>query len=273
MHALRAHRGLTHALIAAPAVALVATLLTWLLFRRARLTALFARALVAVPVAHLLPDLWTGWGTRLFLPFSERRFALDWTMVLDPFVTLPLVVAAVVSLVKRGRFRLAFRCALLACAGYLAFRVASLHHLEREVRAAYPTAASVDVFPAPFSPTRYRYVARVGEEFAAGSVGLGRSPREQARAVPYPGGPLPERLAGHGTVQEALDWARFPVVRHELDEAEGARVEIADLRYHLHGTSTLTFSIALDRDGSVREARLDRGGSARELWRRFRQGE
>src|SRR5687768_9409204 len=81
LRTLSAHRGFSHSLVAVPVVALAAALLTKALFRRSALAALYCRALLCVPLAHLLPDLWTGWGTRLLLPFSERRLALDWTMV------------------------------------------------------------------------------------------------------------------------------------------------------------------------------------------------
>jgi inner membrane protein len=49
-------------------------------------------------------------------------------------------------------------------------------------------------------------------------------------------------------------------------------VRIADLRYHLAGHPTLTFVLHLDATHAVRTARLERGGSAGELLRRWRQG-
>src|SRR5688572_30001863 len=45
LHTLKAHRGLTHALVAAPFVALIAALLARLIFRNSRFAALYARAL------------------------------------------------------------------------------------------------------------------------------------------------------------------------------------------------------------------------------------
>jgi inner membrane protein len=269
LHALRAHRGLSHALIAVPVVALVAALVTKLWFRRARLGELYARALFAVPIAHLLPDLWTGWGTRLLLPFSERRLALDWTMVVDPFFTLPLLVALSAVALRRADFRRAFRWGVLVSGAYLVVRVALLQAASAEVRRAYPAAHGVSVFPALFGLTRFRYVASVGGEYRAGSVAIGSAPEEEARAAPFPTGHLPEGVASVPTVREALDWARFPVVRAE-PEGGGYRVEVADLRYHLRGQPTLAFVMSVS-EGRVTAARLERGGSARELFDRYRQ--
>jgi inner membrane protein len=266
-HALRAHRGLSHALVAVPVVALAAALLTKVVFRRARFTALYARALVAVPLAHLLPDLWTGWGTRLLLPFSERRLALDWTMVADPWFTLPLFAAALWALFRRSAFRRAFRAALLVSGAYLLVRVVLLQHLTAKVERAYPEADSVNVFPALLGVKSFRYVVTKGEKFFAGSVALGAPPREQARTASFPAGPLPAEIASVSTVREALAWARFPVFEYTCDST--CRVKIADLRYHLGGTPTLAFVISVGEDGGVEGARLERGGSARELFERY----
>jgi inner membrane protein len=72
LHSLKAHRGLSHSLFAAPLVALASTALTKLIFRRARAVSMFLWCLPAVLFAHLLADAWTGWGTRLAYRFRMR---------------------------------------------------------------------------------------------------------------------------------------------------------------------------------------------------------
>lgn len=271
LHTLQAHRGLTHALIAVPVVALVAAVLAKLVFRETRLGPLYVRALVSVPLAHLLPDLWTGWGTRLLLPFSDQRFALDWTMVVDPFFTVPLALAALWTMLRPARGRRAFSLGVGVSVVYLVFRVATAQHLTDVVREANPSATSVHVFPAPLGVVRWRYVARFGLDYAAGSVALGSAPHEEARVSSLPTGPVPEAFAAVPTVREALAWARFPVVRLEPLQGGGQRIEVADLRYHLRGAPTLAFIMVLRGDGTVTEARLERGGNLRELFARWMQ--
>ena len=73
--ALQAHRGLSHSLFFAPVVALGATLGACALFRGARVRPVFLASLVSVLFAHLLPDLWTGWGTRVLLPLMGKQAA------------------------------------------------------------------------------------------------------------------------------------------------------------------------------------------------------
>jgi inner membrane protein len=273
LQTLKAHRGFTHALVAVPAVALLAVILTKLFFRRARAGPLYLRALVAVPLAHLLPDLWTGWGTRLFLPFSERRFALDWTMVVDPFFTLPLAMAAVWAFFSRTRWRRTLLVGASVATVYLGFRIATVHALEGRVRAAYDQAVSVRVFPAPLAVLRWRYVAVLADDFyAAGEIVPGRPLEEQARLRSGPETSIPPGLAALPPVREALAWARFPVIRLEPTRPEGQRLQIADLRYHMGGQPTLTFVITASQEGELVDARLDRGGSARALFERWRRG-
>jgi inner membrane protein len=271
LHTLSAHRGYSHSLLAVPVVALVATLLTKGLFQRAAFTGLYMRALISVPLAHLLPDLWTGWGTRLLLPLSDLRLALDWTMVVDPVFTAPLLVGALCAAFRRDQFRRAMGLAAAASVLYVALRITFSTHLTHEVAQAYPRAASVHVFPELLSVTRWRYVARFDADYAVGTVALGEAAVETARHRALPTGPVTDELRRVPTVREALSWARFPIVSTTGLEATVRRITIADLRYHLAGKPTLSFVIDVGPDGRVQNARLDRGGSAAELLRRFRE--
>ncbi len=72
------------------------------------------------------------------------------------------------------------------------------------------------------------------------------------------------------TVHEALAWARFPVISSAPGANGRTAVRIGDLRYHLRGEPTLAFVLELGPDLGVTEARLERGGSARELLQRWR---
>lgn len=270
LHALRAHRGISHALVLAPVWAGVATALAWLIFRRrARLAPVYAFSVLSVLVAHLLADLWTGWGTRLFLPFSDQRASLDWAGVIDPLFTLPLLLGAVAALLRRSRWRQALLVGLACSTAYMGVRVGSRAILHQRVAAIYPSAERVEVFPALLSAWSWRYVAVLPEGNAAGLVPLFGAPIEQ-RLHPF-SQPVPEGLRREATVDEALRWARIPVVSWAPIEGGGSEVRVADLRYHIGGDPTLTFVIRLDATGEVVHAELDRGGTARELLERYRQ--
>lgn len=270
LHSLRAHRGLSHSLLAVPLVALASTALTKLCLRRAPALSMFLWALPAVLFGHLLADAWTGWGTRLALPFSEERVTLDWMMVVDPLFTLPLLVGALWGVRRRSLIRRAVLTGAAISCGYLAARVAIRAELTARVQESYPNAETVQVFPSWLGPTHWRYVAVLADRFAVGRVGIPAAPQEQAVHRRAQGTAVSRLASSNGTVREALAWARFPTVSERPRVPSGVELSIADLRYHLNGAPTLSFRIDLDDRARVVSATLDRGGSVRSLWERFR---
>ncbi len=264
LHALRAHRGLSHSLIAVPVVALAAALLTKLLFRRARLGALFTRGPSSRYRSRTsCPICGRGWGTRLLYrsPSAASRSIGRWSV--DPFFTLPVLAAAIWAAFRRGTFRRAFGWGVLVSA--------TLPRRPRRPRSGPDCRGSARLsgggrgerLSVTVRTTSFRYVATVDGEYRAGSVALGSAPDEQGRSKPFPTGPLSERLKSIPTLREALVWARFPVVRAEAEGGSGYRVEVADLRYHLRGQPTLAFVMSV-QDDRVTEA------PSRARWERSR---
>jgi len=77
------HRNITHSLIAAPVMAVLAVAIVRLAGRKpVRWLAAWLIALLAVS-SHLLLDLTNVYGVRLLLPFSGQRFHFDITPVID----------------------------------------------------------------------------------------------------------------------------------------------------------------------------------------------
>jgi inner membrane protein len=171
-------------------------------------------------------------------------------------------------------------------------RIGLQEHATRAVRAAYPEASAVSVFPQVLSVSSFRYVAKVLGGHAAGEVGVvapvretvqdlqtHREPDQQFRRhllsgiyqcdSPYCVARRASRTAP--ALREALDWARFPVVRQAGLPSSGTRFEVSDLRYYWGGKPTLTFVVDLDERREQVAARLDRGGTARELFERWRR--
>lgn len=271
LRTLQAHRGPSHALVAVPLVALVAAGLAKLLFRDARILPVYLMSIVAVVLGHLLPDLWTGWGTRLFWPWSTTRHALDWTMVIDPLVTLPMLAGAVWGWRRRARWRRAVLIGAAVTTAYIGGRVLMREVLTARVAAAHPRAEHVAVFPSLLRVLSWRFVVVEEGGYVAGMVTAGGGLREEARMAPFPDGLLTAGERQIPTVREALAWARFP--RVVIHRAEGSvTLHIADLRYHLGGAPTLEFVLEL-AGGQLRRVTLLRGGGVRELLDRWRRAD
>ncbi len=267
--AVEVHRGISHSLLFTPIWALAATGVAKLVFRGARVGPPFVFAWFAVVFAHLAADAWTGWGTRLLLPFSDLRLSWDWTMVVDPLFTAPLLLAAIAAVIWRAKWRPVVLAALLISTTYLGARIAVKSGLEQKVAAQHPDATHIAVFPDWFGLTDWRYVATWPERYVAGTVALGETPR--VRATHARGSPLPDRLMQVHTVREAVSWARFPLVTHSTRADGGEEIRVSDLRYHLKGEPTLSMEIELDEALEVRRADQVRPADPRKLVDRWRE--
>lgn len=287
---LKAHRGLSHSLFLAPLVALAAAGIAKAIFRPARFRPVYLVSLASVLFAHLLADTWTGWGTRLFLPLVRDRSALDWMMVLDPWFTLPLAAGAIVAWRRRAQWRRWLLLGGAVAAAYLALRLGLKAHVTAKVRARYPADAGVFAFPELLSVTRFRYVVSFDDGHAAGNVGVFTPAVEKVRDFEtYREPPRPFRRHAYSGIficdspycvanragrdapalREAMDWARFPVVTIESLPGFVTRYRVADLRYYWDGKPTLAFVVDVNENREQIVARLERGGTARELFERW----
>lgn len=103
MLALLYHRHFTHSLLFIPLGALLVTL-GLMLFQRFRshwqLT--FVAALIGY-ASHGILDALTSYGTLLYWPFSMNRVSWDLVAIIDPFVTIPLIVGLIWTWANNNR--------------------------------------------------------------------------------------------------------------------------------------------------------------------------
>ena len=100
---LEFHRQFTHSLVFIPIGALIVTLSTWFFFKKylswkeAYLFCLFGYA------THGLLDACTSYGTQLFWPFSNERVSWNNISVVDPFLTIPIIIFIMIAIFKKNR--------------------------------------------------------------------------------------------------------------------------------------------------------------------------
>lgn len=109
---LEFHRQFTHSLIFIPVGALICALVFYVVVRwfharskssRARLT--FAQIYLFSFLGyatHGLLDACTSYGTQLFWPFSNERFAWNTVSIIDPLFTLPILFLCVFAALKQN---------------------------------------------------------------------------------------------------------------------------------------------------------------------------
>lgn len=249
------HRGLTHSLIMAPALAALVAVACLPFARGRRFGPLFGLALLGI-FLHIFEDMVTPFGTMLLAPVTWRRFALDWFFIIDPYFSGALVVSLGAAWLWRLRGRLVARAGVAALAAYLgltgilhAVALGRVHRLAVDHGwAAVATAA----FPLPESPLRWNGVVATPEAsyqvlFSLWDDGMPLPRRYPAVALD---GPL--RAAEEAPIVTLFRWfARFPVVEVRRGDA-GPVVELYDLRfqYSLRG-APFRVRVQLDGNGHV----------------------
>ncbi|MFK8041395.1 metal-dependent hydrolase [Congregibacter sp.] len=103
---LEYHRQFTHSLIFIPVGAAIVALALWgALGRRLGWSLRDIYVFSGLGYAtHALLDACTSYGTLLFWPFSDQRFAWNNVSIIDPLLTLPLIILVVASRVRRRRW-------------------------------------------------------------------------------------------------------------------------------------------------------------------------
>ena len=101
---LEFHRQFTHSLVFIPMGALVVALFTRLFFKKylnwkqSYLFGLFGFA------THGLLDACTSYGTQLLWPFSNERVSWNNISVVDPFLTIPIIIFIIIAILRNNKF-------------------------------------------------------------------------------------------------------------------------------------------------------------------------
>lgn len=167
---LHNHRGVTHSLLLLPVWAALVALILAALWRfrpgwRAYL------GIVAMGIAaHVAGDLITSFGTMIFAPLSDARYALSTTFIIDLWFSGIILAGLAASAIWR-RSRAPAVTSLAVLAAYVGFQLVlqreAIDFGERYAQAARLDAARVTAMPRPVSPFnwtvfvekdgRYRY--------------------------------------------------------------------------------------------------------------------
>jgi inner membrane protein len=250
-----AHRGYTHSIAMAPAMALIPMLLGCAISRSMRgWKAAYVLSLIGV-ASHLLLDWTNAYGVRFLLPFSSRWFRLDLNNIVDLWIWGVLLIASVGPLLGRlvsseigarsgsGRALAIFALAFLVVydfGRYLAHQRAietlnSRIYLDQTQQGAAPIR--VAAFPTGFvNPLDWSGWIERPELVMHFSMNLlaDFDPTSPDRTIykPQPG-PLLDTARQAYPVRKFLDFAQYPLWQViPVADPEGAhRVEVRDWRF------------------------------------------
>jgi inner membrane protein len=234
---------------------------------------------------HVLIDCLTTYGTQIFEPFSHERVAANLVFIVDPLVTLPLLVGLVRALrTDSGQFRKRRRLVVggigVSCL-YLGFALVMKFQAEgvmaRDLKAAHPEGRLVAVAPTSFNTILWRGLIETEESYLLTYW----SPFDSAKAT-YEVIPKTREIArdfeGEDAL-EALKWfSRGNWVARKGGDGRLVIIDprFAEIRDPRSGTLEPIFQWHLDRDeeGEVRAPMerpkgLDYAGAFGVLWQRI----
>jgi len=183
---LEYHRQFTHALIFIPVGGLIAAGILWMLLRRrVSFVRLYLFATAAYATAGIL-DACTSYGTQLLWPFSDERIAWRIVSIADPLVTLTLICAVALAIVKRSKVPAGIGLVLVMC-----YLLAGVFQRGEAEQAAYAVAGQrghtiekIEVKPSLGNLLLWRSVYRTGDSYYVDAIRIGIG--SEARI--YPGG-------------------------------------------------------------------------------------
>lgn len=293
---LRGHRGVTHSVVLLPLWGLAIAWLLARVFGRHRGRGGREQDSAGVPswrtfylvvcsaiLIHIAGDLITQFGTMILAPFSDRRFGIGTTFIIDLVFTGIIVAGLTASAIWR-RSRVPAAISLVMLAGWVGVgwmgRSEAIDAARAYAAANHIPVVQVDAAPRPASPFNWTAIVFDGERYHYAHINTRRSEALVAGAddsfirrfsAPY----LPvaqahwevrERFGRDGTralaqtVWNAEDFAfyrwfaMFPVLDHAEHGAGGnACANFMDLRFLTPGRDEIPFRYGLcSREGGWR---------------------
>ncbi|MFT5539628.1 MAG: inner membrane protein [Alphaproteobacteria bacterium] len=260
---LEYHRQFTHSLIFIPVGGLLcAFFLHWILGRRSNITYLQTWLFCTLGYAtHAVLDTATSYGTMLFWPFSNERFSWNIVSVIDPLFTLPLLILAIVSGLRRNPV---FARIGLAWAGLYLVTAFTQHNaalnMAKQIAADRGHAPiRLDVKPGFGNILVWKTIYETPQRFYIDAVRTGFTPRV------FPGSSIPKLNLARDLPwldpdsQQSKDIGRFDwFSKGYLAQDSQRPLRIMDVRYSLVPNEIAgLWSIELSRDaGRAEHARF-----------------
>jgi len=245
------HQGPTHSVVMLP---LWSVLLGGVFALAARRPAAFTEAVWVSALglaAHILADVITVYGTALLSPFSDARFSIGTTFVIDPLFTAVVALGLALSLATGrrlfARLGLVVLCAYVGGQALLQQRAIDVGRVSAQRQAL--AIERLSTLPQPFSPFNWKLVGIEGLYHYVAHVNLVGHPP----LVPsLPGTRYLTGVAESYKPPAQLTWDR----RHRFGDQEGTRALVEQIWRHPRFGAFRRFAVhpslsRIDRDGDT----------------------
>jgi len=260
--ALLAHRGITHSLLFNGLLTLFLAGGLQKIFNGWRMNYGHWLLLIGSGVfSHLFLDMFNAYGTGLFEPYNKTRFSLNSLFILDPFFTLPMVIATFVLLfigLKNHNRKVWPATALVLSSLYLALCGVNkiyVDHKTKQSMSLYGISSDhYFVTPTPLNNLLWFIVVQDKADFYSGYYSVLDTSLPTLRKV-YRNDTLLAPYKGLKSVQNLL---RFSQGYYCVEERDGA-VLFNDMRFgqedgwlDVKAPFVFSFDITQERPGMLR---------------------
>jgi len=258
---LRYHRGITHSVIAAPVFAVILGVIIhrFSSFKNLKVLTL----MVALGIySHIFFDLITSYGTVIFDPLSTKRYAWHLVFILDPFITVPVLLGLILSRRRKdAAIRVSFAVFmfislyLLLC---LYARGISSERLNDYARERSLNVIKSSVYPRPLAPIFWLWAIETEDYLYKIDINIFRNDTNDLQRVPKSRENEFVKLAkGLDVVRLYLWFADFPVERYKNENGKNI-VEFYDLRFGVIPNKTpFLLRVVFDKNKSLKSISLN----------------
>jgi inner membrane protein len=247
---LRYHRGITHGIFAL----LVFPLIMALLFGLKQRGFFYYYTISFIGYAsHLMLDLTNQYGTRILSPLDWNRYALNLTFIVDPYITVGLLLGAVWGRVNKKRTAIISLAVVVLLSGYISGRAYLQDQAKRFLKTKVD-ANSYDLYPLPNGFLRWWFVAGSGEQVSTGFVDLFMQRAFIAdKYVTSNNAPAIDRSKRSAVGQSFLYFSSHPYA--EARNEHGRTVVIwKELSYSFLPGERFTAKVVMDGNGKILES-------------------
>jgi inner membrane protein len=233
---MRYHRGLTHSIIAAPVFSIMVMFAVVLVLKTREYKKIYPMVLLGM-YSHIFFDIITAYGTVLFDPFSTKRYSWNLVFILDPFITIPVLLGLIIS-IKKPCY--AVRTSLLVFVFLALYLLLSYNVKQSAITIINNIAQSynmstvkLNVYPRPLAPFRWMGVVETNENFYKVNINSLSSKQPVFQKFAKSDKNAYVEAAKSHRIARLYQWfADFPIARYRKQKQDHI-VEFHDLRFRM----------------------------------------
>ncbi|PCF96812.1 metal-dependent hydrolase [Vreelandella nigrificans] len=246
------HRGFSHSLFVLTGLGTLMALLTARFWPATQERPIYFRHwwwfFVLCLTTHPLLDSLTTYGTQLFWPLDLPPVAWPVVFIIDPFYTLPLLIALIIGLASK-KVRSACTVGLAISSAYLLLAAGAKWNIEQRLAPALAEAglheAPVLIQPTPFNIVLWRATVIGEEDFYYESLISLFDGQRTPTLEPLKRNIALEESALAGPLGQQLEWFTGPFLRYDTRLIDGQETLIAtDIRLGFPGFHPFSFTLA-----------------------------